>query len=227
MTRVKISFKGFENFLFKKDFDDHLSYLFYDKVNSLFAGTKFDNFKFFTFSDFTIENFKNLGDNFLSKDGVISFIVSSVDDVFLRSLISAFIMGESIDFKVNKLIILSVSFLPTPDFSNGKGSFVTISPIFLSECVILGNLGEILSDILVNNYCQYFNLDDCPYKCEFYSRKELYGSYVTSEKNDLFYDYYYNMDVVIKGSPELISFAYDVGLGIKNNHGFGMLDLYL
>lgn len=49
MTRVKVSFKGFENYIFKSDFDDYLSYLFYNKVNEFFRGTKFDNFKFFTF----------------------------------------------------------------------------------------------------------------------------------------------------------------------------------
>jgi len=226
MARVKVSFKGFENYIFKSDFDDYLSYLFYNKVNEFFKGTKFDHFKFFTFSDFNLEDFKTIGDNFLSKDGVISFIISSVDEVFLRSLISAFIMGESITYLENELRICDVKFLPKPSFREGKGSFVTISPIFLSDCVVMGNLGEILSDILTNNFCQYFNLSQCPYKCEFYSRKDLYGSYVTSEKNDLFYDYYYNIDVVLKGSPELISFAYDVGLGNKNNQGFGMLELY-
>lgn len=227
MTRVKICFKGFTNYLFKSDFDDSLSYLFYSKVNSLFKDTKFDNFKFFTFSDFTIENFYTIGDNFLSKDGVISFIVSSVDDVFLRSLISAFIMGETINYQGNKMSMFNVSFLPKPDFSAGKGSFVTISPIFLSDCFVMGNLGDILSDILIEKYCEYFNLKKCHHICEFYSRKELYDSYVTSKKNDMFYDYYYHIDIVIKGSPELISFAYDVGLGNMNNKGFGMLDLYL
>jgi CRISPR-associated endoribonuclease Cas6 len=135
-------------------------------------------------------------------------------------------MGESITYFDNELMICDVKFLPKPSFHEGKGSFVTISPIFLSDCVVMGNLGEILSDILTNNFCQYFNLSQCPYRCDFYSRKDLYGSYVTSEKNDLFYDYYYNMDVVLKGNPELISFAYDVGLGNKNNQGFGMLELY-
>lgn len=226
MTRVKVYFKGLKNYVFKSNFDDHLSYLFHKKVCDLFKGTKFDNFKFFTFSDFTIENFNTIGENFLTKDGVISFTISSIDDVFLRSLISQFIMGESLEFYDNTLLIDRLMFLPKPNFIGGRGSFVTISPIFLSNCIVTGNLGDILEDSLINNYCQYFKLPHCSFSCEFYSRNDHYGNFVTSEKNDLFYNYYYNMDIVLKGSPELISFAYDVGLGNNNNQGFGMLDLY-
>lgn len=226
MTRVKVYFKGLKNYIFKNNFDDHLSYLFHKKVCDLFEGTKFDNFKFFTFSDFTIENFNTIGENFLTKDGVISFTISSIDEVFLRSLISRFIMGESLQFYDNKLVIDRLRFLPKPSFIGGKGSFVTISPIFLNNCVVTGNLGDILEDSLINSYCQYFKLPQCSFSCEFFSRNEHYGNYVTSEENDLFYNYYYNMDIVLRGSPELISFAYDVGLGNNNNQGFGMLDLY-
>lgn len=225
MSRVKVHFKGLKDFVFKKDFDDHLSFLFHKKVCEIFKDTKFNNFEFFTFSNFTIENFINIGDGFLTKDGIISFIISSIDETFLRSLISAFVIGESINFYGNEFFLINLSFLPKPDFHKGFASFVTISPIFLNNCLVTGNLGDILEDILINNYCKYFNLMHCSYSCEFYSRKEHYD-YFQTDIDDLFHDYYYDMDLVIKGDIELISFAYDVGLGNSNNKGFGMLKLY-
>lgn len=212
MSRVKIYFKGYENKNLQHDYDDYLSYLFYRKVNDLFNGTKFEDFKFYTFSAFRIER------------KAISVIVSSVDEIFLRSLVSAFVMGESIYFNNCKLELDKVEFLEKIPLINGEASFITISPIFLSDCLVIDNLGDILEDILIKNFCEYFNLETCRFYCDFYSRHDHYGTYI--EDKGLFKDYYYNIDIVMKGSPELIAFAYDVGLGNNNHHGFGMLDIY-
>ena len=212
LSRVKIYFKGYTNNNIQSNFDDNLSYLFHQKVNDLFEGTNFENFKFFTFSEFKLEN------------GIINFIVSSVNEEFLRKLVSAFVMGEIIFFNNCMLEIYKVEFLLKPIFNKGKFSFITISPIFLDNCLIKDNLGDILEDLLINKFCNYYNLKTCPLYCDFYSRHECYDVY--SEDNGMFKDYYYTIEIVMKGSPELIAFAYDVGLGNKNNYGFGMLDIY-
>ncbi|SDA36991.1 hypothetical protein, partial [Methanobrevibacter millerae] len=143
MSRVKIYFKGYENKNLQHDYDDYLSYLFYRKVNDLFNGTKFEDFKFYTFSAFRIER------------KAISVIVSSVDEIFLRSLVSAFVMGESIYFNNCKLELDKVEFLEKIPLINGEASFITISPIFLSDCLVIDNLGDILEDILIKNFCEY------------------------------------------------------------------------
>lgn len=123
MGRVKVFFKGLPNYRFNSDFDDKFSYLFYDKVMNLFKESKFRDFQFFTFSNFTIENSYLFENGFLSKDGIVSFIISSVDDVFLRTLISAFVMGESLIFFDNELKLIKLEFITSPDFKSGKGSF--------------------------------------------------------------------------------------------------------
>ena len=117
LSRVKIYFKGYTNNNIQSNFDDNLSYLFHQKVNDLFEGTNFENFKFFTFSEFKLEN------------GIINFIVSSVNEEFLRKLVSAFVMGEIIFFNNCMLEIYKVEFLLKPIFNKGKFSFITISPI--------------------------------------------------------------------------------------------------
>ena len=217
LSRVKIYFKGYTNNNIQSNFDDNLSYLFHQKVNDLFEGTNFENFKFFTFSEFKFEN------------GIINFIVSSVNDEFLRKLFSAFVMGEIIFFNSCMLEIYKVEFLPKPMFNKGKFSFITISPIFLDNCLVMDNLGDILEDLLIKKFCDYYNLKTCPLYCDFYSRHECYDVY--SEDNGMFVQKgnigkSKVIDIVMKGSPDLIAFAYDVGLGNKNNHGFGMLDIY-
>ena len=212
LSRVKIYFKGYASRNIQRNFDDYMSYLFHEKVNELFRGTEFEDFRFFTFSGFRIEN------------RIINFIVSSVSDEFIRMLVSAFVMGESIIFNNSKLEIFKAEFLPRPILKNGEASFITASPIFLADCLVMDNLGDILEDLLIQNFCDYFNRQRGDLHCEFYSRHDHYGTY--SEESETFRNYYYNIDIVMKGSPELIAFAYDVGLGNSNNQGFGMLDIY-
>ena len=123
MSRVKIYFKGYTNNNIQSNFDDNLSYLFHQKVNDLFEGTNFENFKFFTFSEFKLEN------------GIINFIVSSVNEEFLRKLVSAFVMGEIIFFNNCMLEIYKVEFLLKPIFNKGKflseKYFYEFIPIFI------------------------------------------------------------------------------------------------
>lgn len=43
--------------------------------------------------------------------------------------------------------------------------------------------------------------------------------------NDITFHRAYLMDLILKGDPKLINFAYDVGVGEKGSMGFGMIDL--
>ena len=135
MSRVKIYFKGYANRNIQRNFDDYMSYLFHKKVNELFIGTDYEDFKFFTFSGFRIEK------------GLINFVVSSVSNEFLRMMVSAFVMGESIIFNKSKLEIVKVEFLPRPIHGSDEASFITASPIFLANCIVMDNLGDILEAI--------------------------------------------------------------------------------
>ena len=212
MSRVKIYFRGYASRNIQRNFDDYMSYLFHEKVNELFMGTDYEDFKFFTFSGFHIEK------------GIINFVVSSVSDEFLRMMVSAFVMGENIIFNKSKLELVKAEFLPRKIHGSDEASFITASPIFLADCIVMDNLGDILEDLLIDNFCEYFNRERGHLHCDFYSRHDHYGTY--SEESGDFRNYYYNIDIVMKGSPELIAFAYDVGLGNNNNQGFGMLDIY-
>ena len=85
MGRIKIYLQGLENYRFGEDFDSKLSYLLFDKINMIFHNSRFRNFYYYTFSKFNIENPLDLDEN-ISYDGVVSVIISSVNDTFLRTL---------------------------------------------------------------------------------------------------------------------------------------------
>ena len=225
MGRIKIYLQGLENYRFGEDFDSKLSYLLFDKINMIFHNSRFRNFYYYTFSKFNIENPLDLDEN-ISYDGVVSVIISSVNDTFLRTLIYKFLEGESLKFDNNDLRLVKLKILENPDFNDGKASLITISPIFLHNCVITGDLGDVLKELLFEKYCRYFNVDRCDYDCEFYSKNEVYDYYMTYGEASFYYDYYYHVDIIMVAHPSLIRFAYDTGLGDNNHQGFGMLELY-
>lgn len=226
MGRIKIYFKGLENYMFDEDFDSKLSYRLFEKIRRIFHNSRFRNFHYYTFSKFIIENKLIYYDDIISRDGVVSVIVSSVDDVFLRTLVCKFLEGESLELNDNTLRLVKLEVLDNPDFSEGKASLITLSPIFLNNRVITGDLGDVLKNILVDKYCRYFNMNTCDYDCEFYSKNEVYDYYMTYGESSFYYNYYYNVDIIMIAHPRLIHFAYDVGLGDNNHKGFGMMELY-
>ena len=74
---------------------------------------------------------------------------------------------------------------------------------------------------MVQDYCEYYNVDYDWLNCEMGTVGDVFRHFVDDLSGD-----FYMMDLFIQADSELISFAYDKGLGDDTHKGFGMLDLY-
>ena len=207
-----------ENNYFPANFDDILASAIYELLNSI-SKEYFDNFKFYNFSYFTLENSYSCDDgSYYARDGNVSFIVSSVNDDFVRLFISKLIL-KGVYCGNNHLNVSGIKLLDTPDFTKNN-VFITASPIQVNIFKCNNDLLKYLTDLLLSNY------------------DKVYGKYSNPSLNiyvgDLFEKYnslnedscnYYYMQVILEGDIELIKFAWDTGLGESNFKGFGMLVL--
>ena len=208
-----------ENNYFPKNFDDVLATIVYERLD-IISKKYFNNFRFYNFSYFTIDNFYYIDDgSYYSRDGKISFIVSSVDEEFIRFFISRLIV-EGLIYEDNYLKVVDVSLIDIPDFTK-ETVFHTISPIQVNLFKCKSDLMDYLKQMLLDNYCEYYSLI---YPEE--SLKMYAGDFVEKHNSlDEEYDNYYNMQIILEGEIELIRFAWDIGLGESNFKGFGMLGL--
>ena len=227
MGRIRLFFKGLVDFEFPADFDDKFSFLFVEKINKFIESEKkFKNYTFFTFSDFVIEQAINTGNSVISTSGIVSVVLSSVDDKFLKKFTSFLLDENDLRFDYNKLPLFKFEFLEDADFSVGESNFICVSPIYLKNFPKEGNLFSFLENSLKKDYCTYHNLKKCDLSCELFTSGDYFKEYVEKSTINKYDDHYYFLDLYMRGDAELISFAYDAGLGYDTNKGFGMLDLY-
>ncbi len=227
LVRVKLFFKGLSNFVFPKNYDDIFSSVLVEKINSFSEiETKYIGFDLFTFSNFVIENFNEYNGYFISLDGVLSIVISSISEDFLRILVSYLVDGNPILFENNQLYLVRVEFLENIEFKSNESNFISISPILLKNFPDDADIFSFLENLLINNYCRYYNLNFTTVFCEISTHKEIFQEFIDNDTNSMFNNHYYMLDLYIKGDSSLISFAYDVGLGHNTNFGFGMLELY-
>ena len=227
MSRVRLFFEGLVDFEFPKDFDDKFSFLFVEKINKFIEDEKgFENFTFFTFSNFVIEQLINTENSFISLNGVVSVVLSSVNEKFLRKFVAFLLDDSNLYFEFNVLSLFKFEFIEDVDFTVGESNFICVSPIYLKNFPKDGNLFSFLERSLKRNYCIYHNLKKCNLFCEIMTNGDYFKEYVDNSTSNKYDDHYYLLDLCILGDEELISFAYDVGLGYDTNKGFGMLDLY-
>ena len=226
LGRIRLFFAGLLDFEFPKDFDDKFSFLFVEKINKFIEVERdFENYTFFTFSDFVIEQVINTENSLISTNGIVSVVLSSVDDKFLKK-VTAFLLENDLRFDYNKLSLFKFEFLENVDFSVGESNFICVSPIYLKNFPKEGNMFSFLENSLKKNYCIYHNLKKCDLSCEIFTNGDYFKEYVEKSTGNKYDDHYYFLDLYMQGDAELISFAYDAGLGYNTNKGFGMLDLY-
>lgn len=229
MSRVRLYFKGLRNFEFPRNYDDMLSYIFVSKIKGFIKDTvDYRDFDFYTFSNFELNNVQSYDKSFISQDGIVSVVVSSVDENFLRDLVSFFV-HVVLDLEGNLLSLFKFVFLDDVNRFYGECNFICISPVFLKHFSVNGDMFSYLERSLVDRFCKYNNIReiDCDYFCEIRTHGDVFQRYMDYRfEEDNFRDFYYIFDCFIVGDDELIKFAYDAGLGDNTNNGFGMLDLY-
>ena len=220
--RLKITLKGQKNLMIPFNYNHILSSIIYNKIDDLTLANKLhssNSFKFFTFSRINVKNREIINNYIISKNGVISFYLSSPSDVLIKNFAYGFLKDE-VKFLNNKLKVIKIEVLETPNFEE-ISKFKTISPI------IIKSKKEINGEIKTWDLPPSDKISSTDKKIKAYSemanvkRKRISinkGSQTT-------YHRAYMMDLILEGDIELIEFAYDVGLGEKNSIGFGMVKL--
>lgn len=229
MPRVRLYFKGLNGFKFPKNYDDIFSSIFINKINSFIDGwSQFKNFNSYTFSDFVIEHYGQSEDDMLySIEGIVSVVISSISEEFLRKFVAFLVDGNDIHFKKNIMHLMRFEFIQNPEFNRGEANFISICPIFLKNYPDDGHLFSYIKKLLINDYCRYYDLNVSNVYCEITTHGDLFQKFIDKDTpSSKFNDCFYMVDLNIVGDEKLISFAYDVGLGNETNLGFGMLDLY-
>lgn len=239
--RLEIILKGKNNFKVPFNYNHILSAIIYNKIADLnFANELHSSksFKFFTFSQIYIPKRRIVKDGIISKDGVISFYISSPNDFLIKSLVDGFLEDLEISFQNQKLTIQKIEALKTPEFSS-KSEFKTLAPIIVrTKKEIDGELKiwdlapsdkffKSLENNLIKKYIKFNNLTKTDKKINIYSdmnfvkRKRI----SINKGNATTHHRAYMMDLILEGDLDLIEFAYDVGIGEKNSMGFGMVKL--
>lgn len=240
--RLKILLKSKKNKLkIPFNYNHILSAIIYNKIADLDFANKLHSsrsYKYFTFSQIHIHNFKIIKDGFLSQNGMIDFLISSSDDYLIKSLVEGFLDDLTVNFIGEDLFVQKVELLPVPDFSD-KINVKTLSPIIVrTKKEIDGNLKvwdlapgdqffRNLEKNLINKYLKYNDLDGTDKKIKIYSEmRNVKSKRISIEKGDKkTFHRAYMMDLILEGDKELLKFAYDAGLGEKSGLGFGMIKI--
>jgi len=197
------------------------------------------SFKYFCFSQINISKPKMIEGGFISRNGKMSFIISSPDDTLITELVKGIMDKSEIVFVGQELTIAKCEIIKEPTFSKLM-EFKTLSPIIVTtKKEVDGKLREWdlapsdgffngIRNNLIKKYLKFNNLDITDKTIAVYSnmksvkRKRIS---INKGKNTTFHRAYL-MDIVLEGDIDLIKFAYDCGLGSKNSQGFGLVDIY-
>lgn len=238
--RINVTLKSPNNDLkIPFNYNHVFSGIIYNKINDLdlaFELHSSKSFKFFTFSQINISKKRLVKNGFISKNGKISFYISSPNEYLIKSLIQGFLDNNEVKYIYDKLFVEKIELIKDPEIK-GKMEFKSLSPIIVKiKKNVDGNLkqwdlapGErfykALEKNLIKKYVKFNNLDSCDKKIKIYSEmKNVKRKRISIEKGpQTTYHRAYVMDIILEGDLELIKFAYDCGLGEKNSMGFGCI----
>lgn len=216
--RFKITLKGNVD-VFPSDFDDIFATIIYEKLLSV-SEEMFDNFEFYNFSYFNIEDYyEDVDGSFYSRDSKINFTVSSVNEDFLRYFLSLLLV-EELKFNDYEFVVVGIELLENPDFTTSQVYLVTSSPIYVNINDYKFYLNDYLVNLLKRNYFNCYGVTSNLHFDIYIENYEKHDVLIDDEYANL-----YQMNLVFEGDINLIQFAWDVGLGKFNYKGYGMLDI--
>lgn len=198
-----------------------------------------ESFKFFTFSQLNIHEYHREGNDLISNNGIIDFIISSPNEHLLKNIIRGFLENLTVNFIGQKLNVKNVEIIPKPEF-NEQTEFRTLSPIIARIKREVDGEKKIwdltpgeefykqLEKNLIHKYLEFNKISETDKKIKIFSEmRKIKRRRICIKKNGIkTYHRSYFMDIILLGDPELIEFAYECGLGEKNSMGFGCIDLY-
>ena len=236
--RLKINLSSTKaNYLIPFNYNHILSAIIYRKIADLDLAAKLHfskDFKFFTFSQIYFSDWKRIKQGIISKDGKLSFYISSPNDNLIKSLVEGHLENTEVDFKGTKLLVEQIELLKKPKFKE-KMKMRTMSPVSASikrevdGKLKIWDLGpgderfyESVQKNLVNKYVSFYgDFDGSKWvrlrpdmKTAKRRRIEIKGDFHRG----------YMMEFEMEADARLLEFAYDCGLGERNSMGFGMVE---
>jgi len=236
--RLKISLSSTKaNYLIPFNYNHILSAIIYRKIADLDLAAKLHfskDFKFFTFSQIYFSDWKRIKQGIISKDGKLSFYISSPNDNLIKSLVEGHLENTEVDFKGTKLLVEQIELLKKPEFKE-KMKMRTMSPVSASikreidGKLKIWDLGpgderfyESVQKNLLNKYVSFYgDFDGSKWvrlrpdmKTAKRRRIEIKGDFHRG----------YMMEFEMEADARLLEFAYDCGLGERNSMGFGMVE---
>lgn len=119
--RLKISLSSrSSNYLIPYNYNHILSAIIYRKISDLDLAAKLHfskDFKFFTFSQIYVPQWRRTKRGIISQDGKLEFYVSSPNDELIKSLVEGHLENSEVDFKGDKLLVEQIELLKKPIFS--------------------------------------------------------------------------------------------------------------
>ncbi|MBI5681161.1 MAG: CRISPR-associated endoribonuclease Cas6 [Methanobacterium sp.] len=236
--RLKISLSSSKsNYLIPFNYNHILSAIIYRKIADLDLAAKLhfsNDFKFFTFSQIYVPQFKLTKRGVLSRDGKLEFYISSPNDDLIKSLVEGHLENSEVDFKGDKLLVEEIELLKSPIFSECM-KMKTMSPVIarikreIDGKLKIWDLGpgderfyESVQKNLINKYVKFYGDFDGDnwvrirpdMKTARRRRIDIKGNFHRG----------FMMNFEIEADLRLLEFAYDCGLGEKNSMGFGMVE---
>jgi CRISPR-associated endoribonuclease Cas6 len=241
--RLKISLSiNKKNFKIPYNYNHILSAIIYNKIADLDLARQLhevNNYKFFTFSQIFVSQRKNLTNFMISRDGKISFFISSPNDQLIKSMVEGYLEDGQVNFAGSKLLVEQVELLKKPEIKT-RMQMRTLSPLVARvQKEMDGRLKtwdlnpndlkfyENLQNNLLNKYIKFhgdYNGDTyvkiVP-QLDSIKRKRI----TIPKKGQETHHRCFLMKFEIEADKRLVEFAYDCGLGEKNSMGFGMVDI--
>ncbi len=236
--RLKISLSSTKaNYLIPFNYNHILSAIIYRKIADLDLAAKLHfskDFKFFTFSQIYFSDWKRIKQGFVSKDGKISFYISSPNDQLIKSLVEGHLENTEVDFKGTKLLVEQIELLKKPEFKD-KMNMRTMSPVSASikrevdGKLKIWDLGpgderfyESIQKNLYNKYVKFYG----DYDGNKWIRIKPNMKTAKRRRIEIKGDFHrgYMIKFEMEADARLMEFAYDCGLGERNSMGFGMVD---
>jgi CRISPR-associated endoribonuclease Cas6 len=241
--RLKINLSAAEkHFKVPFNYNHILSAIIYNKIADLDLVHELHaskDYKFFTFSQIFVSQRKNLKDFMISRDGKISFFISSPNDQLIKSMVEGYLEDGQVNFMGQKLLVDQVELLKKPEIKT-RMQMKTLSPLIARiQKDVDGKLKiwdlnpndlkfyENLQNNLLNKYIKFNgDYDGDTYvkivpKIESIKRKRI----TIPKKGQETHHRCFLMKFEIEADKRLVEFAYDCGLGEKNSMGFGMVDV--
>jgi CRISPR-associated endoribonuclease Cas6 len=237
--RLKISLASSSgNYLIPYNYNHILSAIIYRKIADLDLASKLHfskDFKFFTFSQIYVPEFKLTRKGVISRDGKLEFYISSPNDELIKSLVEGHLENTEVNFKGDNLLVEQIELLKRPVFKESM-KMRTMSPVMarikreVNGKLKIWDLGpgderfyESVQKNLINKYVKFYGDFDGDrwlrlrpdMKSAKRRRIDIKGNFHRA----------FMMNFEIEADQRLLEFAYDCGIGEKNSMGFGMVDL--